>query len=262
MPYSERDYVGGYSNYTFFPVAVRWLLISNITLFVIYYLARTGGAVDLFNPFALVPADVVGRFSIWQFVTYMFLHDPWGFQHILFNMLMLWMFGADLERSWGTREFLKYYFLCGVGAGLCVVVANWIFAENLHTRTIGASGAIYGLLLAFGMLFPDRQILFSFLFPIKAKYFVMILGGIAFLSSLNASGSSVSHVAHLGGMLFGYGYLRSKRGARRQIGKKAPSAGWIATARSWYKEYRLRRARRKFEVYMRKRQSDHDHTIH
>ena len=142
------------------------------------------------------------------------------------------------------------------------MLANWILSESLQTRTIGASGAIYGLLLAFGMLFPDRQILFSFLFPIKAKYFVMILGGIAFLSSLNASGSSVSHVAHLGGMVFGFGYLRSRKSAGRRPARKSASAGWLRTAQSWYKEYRLRRAKRKFEVYMRKRQSDHDHTVH
>src|SRR5207244_9281421 len=113
-----------------------------------------------------------------QLFTYMFLHDPGGFGHILFNMLALWMFGADLERHWGTRKFLKFYFLCGIGAGLCVVVGNYLFGNPL-TRTIGASGAIYGLLMAFGVLWPDRTVLFSFLFPIKAKYFVMIIGGIA-----------------------------------------------------------------------------------
>lgn len=259
MAYSERPYASGYSNFTFFPVAVKWLLIVNIGLFVLYYLSVLGGFHELFAPFGLVPADAAGRLWIWQLVTYMFLHDPLGFQHILFNMLTLWMFGADLERSWGTREFLKYYFLCGVGAGVCVVIANLLFSDNLHSRTIGASGAIYGLLLAFGMLWPDRQVLFSFLFPIKAKYFVMIMGGIAFLSSLGTGGGNVSHVAHLGGMLFGYGYLK-RRVLRRPRRRTGP--GYLESARFWYRDYKLRRAKRKFEVYLRKRQSDQDPFLH
>ena len=111
---------------------------------------------DLFHWFGLVPQAVVEVFAVWQLVTYMFLHDPRGFGHILFNMLTLWMFGKDLEATWGTRRFLKFYFVCGVGAGICVVIGNSLFG-TMATRTIGASGAIFGLLLAFGMLFPDRR---------------------------------------------------------------------------------------------------------
>ena len=158
------------------------------------------------------------------------------------------MFGADLERGWGTKRFLQYYFLCGIGAGICVVIANAMFG-NMNSRTIGASGAIYGLLLAFGVLYPDRTVLFSFLFPIKAKYFVMILGAIAFLSSLSASDNGVSHVAHLGGMVFGYIYLRSK---------KMNNVDLWGSAQYMYKEWKLRRAKRKFQVYMRKKQDGPD----
>ncbi|MEN6604580.1 MAG: rhomboid family intramembrane serine protease, partial [Bryobacteraceae bacterium] len=161
--------------------------------------------------------------------------------HILFNMLTLWMFGVDLERDWGTRRFLRYYFLCGIGAGVCVVVANWI-AGSLGARTIGSSGAIYGLLLAFGMLYPDRMVLFSFLFPIKAKYFVMILGAIDFLSSIGASKGGVSHVAHLGGLLVGYIYLRHGRYSLD------PVAGLIRA----YEAYKFRSAKRRFQRYMHK----------
>ncbi len=100
-----------------------------------------------------------------------------GITHLLFNMLTLWMFGVQLERDWGTRRFLKYYFLCGMGAGLCDVALNAALG-NWGTRTIGASGAIFGLLLAFGVLYPNQTVLMNFLFPIKAKYLVMIYGAI------------------------------------------------------------------------------------
>jgi membrane associated rhomboid family serine protease len=166
------------------------------------------------------------------------------------------MFGADLERSWGTRRFLKYYFICGIGAGLCVVATNAAFGM-LETPTIGASGAIYGVLLAFGMLFPDSMVLLGFVFPIKAKYFVMIIGAITFLSSLAAPGSQVSHIAHLGGMLVGYVYLKATLGRRR-----SRSVGPMEALRQAYRDWKHARARRKFEVYLRKRDSDRDRWVH
>lgn len=258
MSFSERPYTKSYVG-SFFPQGVKWLLISNIALFVLYFLTVGTALAEVWDPLGLIPRDVLKNFYVWQLATYMFLHDPFGFTHILFNMLMLWMFGMDLERDWGTRFFLKYYFLCGVGAAICVVVANLLFSPTLASRTIGASGAIYGLLLAFGMLYPDRQILFSFLFPIKAKYFVMILGGIAFLMTIRESGGGVSHVAHLGGMVFGYFYLQSLRAARR--GRRA-TVNVAGSMRQWYAEYKRQRARKKFEVYMRKRQSDRDPFVH
>jgi len=234
------------------PPGVKWLLITNIVLFVLYFLAVRAGLGELFAPFGLVPRMVLSGYGIYQLVTYMFLHSPWGFGHILFNMLALWMFGCDLERTWGTRRFLHYYFLCGIGAGLCAVAGNWLYG-TLDTRTIGASGAIYGVLLAFGMLFPDATVLFSFLIPIKAKYFVMIIGAIAFLSSLGATGSGVSHVAHLGGMVFGYLYLKSRY---QQV-------DLLGAARRWYHQWKMRRARRRFEVYLRKHSgSDHMRGLH
>lgn len=255
-----------YRNYTLpqrpsghFPEGVKWLLIANISLFVLYYFSVITGVGGYWEPFGLVPGDVVRSLAVWQLVTYMFLHDPFGFSHILFNMLALWMFGADLERTWGRQNFLKYYFLCGIGAGVCVVVANLLFSSNLNTRTIGASGAIYGLLFAFGYLYPDREILFSFLFPMKAKYFVMIVGAIAFLSSIGGSGGGVSHVAHLGGMLIGYLYLRRAKSSRRPAYARASTAD---TLRAKYKEWKVQRARRKFEVYMRKREQDRDRFVH
>lgn len=252
MAYSNRPLSRRFSLSGHFTSGVQILLISNILLFVVYYFSVLFGYDWVFHPFGLIPADVIGHFAIWQLVTYMFLHDPLGFSHILFNMLTLWMFGRTLEQSWGTRRFLNFYFLCGIGAGVCVVLANLIFGGNMNARTIGASGAIYGLLLAFGMLFPNMEVLFFFLFPIKAKYFVMILGAIAFMSSFGASGSGVSHVAHLGGMIFGYAYLRSAKSGLNVSGSLS----------DWWREYKLQRARKKFQVYLKKRDSDHDRWVH
>ena len=255
MRYSVRQRSVGFMNSGFVPPGIKWLLITNIAVFVTYFLVMhtvvTHPSGDPFRYFGLIPRMVLQVFGIYQLFTYMFLHDPWGFWHILFNMLMLWMFGSDLERTWGTRRFLQYYFLCGVGAGISVVIGNAIFG-TLDTRTIGASGAIYGVLLAFGLMFPNVTVLFSFLFPIKAKYFVMILGGIAFLSTLGASGGGVSHVAHLGGMVFGYLFLRS--GFSR--------VDLIAPIRKQYEDWKIQRARRKFKVYLQKKESDRDNWIH
>ena len=239
MPGDYRFRSSGYSWAHFFPVAVKWLLISNTAIFVLVFFMPRDTQELVLRSFALSPRAVLGQFAVWQLVTYMFLHG--GIGHILFNMLTFWMFGMDLERDWGTRRFLKYYFLCGIGAGICDVAAN-AAAGNFNTHTIGSSGAIYGVLLAFGVLYPDRIVLMSFLFPIKAKYFVMIMGAIAFMNSAGGINSGVSNVAHLGGMLFGYAYLRG-----RFLHLDA------AKLFRRYQEWKLERAKKKFQVYMRKR---------
>lgn len=232
-----------------FPPGVKWLLIVNVAVFLVQFFGGVFAGRDPLRVwFGLAPRQVLGQAYLWQLVTYLFLHG--GLMHILFNMFTLWMFGADLERGWGTRAFLRYYFLCGVGAGVCVLAANMAVGD-LYTRTIGSSGAIYGLLMAYGLLYPDRTVLFSFLFPIKAKYFVMIIGAIAFLGSFGAAGSGVSHVAHLGGMLFGYVYLKARLPRRRLTGRS-----WMAAVRACYRDWKIRRARRKFEVYLRKHDRD------
>jgi membrane associated rhomboid family serine protease len=247
MPYAQYRPAGYYTSRM--PPAVKWLLISNTTVFVIQFFSVNLARRDPFILLALAPWQVLERGYLWQLVSYLFLHG--GLTHILFNMFTLWMFGVELERDWGTRAFLKYYFLCGVGAGLCVIAANVLWGDP-YTRTLGSSGAIYGLLLAYGLLYPDRTVLFSFLFPIKAKYFVLIIGAIAFLGSFGAAGSGISHVAHLGGMLFGYALLKSRRPARRPRSR----AGLAARLREAWKRWKIRRARRKFEVYLRKQGRD------
>jgi len=200
--------------------------------------------------FGLTPADVLYKGHIWQLGTYIFLHDPRSIMHILFNMLGLWMFGSDLEQIWGTRQFTKFFFICGIGAGILLVLLS-LLAGGDNRTTIGASGSIYGVLLAFGLLFPDR-IIYWIIFPIPARYFVMIMGGIAFFSSISASGSGVAHVAHLGGMLCGFVYLKS-RGALRGRGGST-----FRGLRSLYDTWRRNRLRRKFDVYYNQRHNDDD----
>ena len=167
--------------YGYFPPGVKWLLIVNVAMFLLWYLG--GAPVQLFMKTALglYPLALLHEYYIWQPFTYLFVHGSIG--HLLFNMLALWMFGTPLEQDWGTRQFLKYYFLCGIGAGLCDISVNVVFG-HWDIPTIGASGALYGLLLAFGVLYPETRVLMNFLFPIKAKYLVIIYGAIALLSSV------------------------------------------------------------------------------
>jgi membrane associated rhomboid family serine protease len=226
-----------------FPKGVKWLLISNVAIFVIGFFA---GLLRLDRPLAylaLIPVDVVKYFSIWQLVTYAFLHG--GFGHIIWNMLALWMFGADIERIWGTRRFVQFYFFCAVGAGLCVVFLNYVLPwGNPRIPTIGSSGAIFGILMVYAILFSDREILWGFLIPIKVKYFVMIIGAVAFLSSFGVN-TGVSNFAHLGGLLFGYLYM------------KTPNIQFdpVAPIRRQYRDWKLQRAKKKFQVYLRKQGS-------
>jgi membrane associated rhomboid family serine protease len=171
-------------------------------------------------------------------------------------MLALWLFGAEMERLWGTSKFLRFYFICGICAALTVVACAYIFGGT-EIRTVGSSGAIYGLLMAYGLVFPEQTILFSFLIPIKSKYFVMIIGAIVFLQSYmvtlgGSRGSSIAVLAHLGGLLTGYLLLRGRR-LRSQL---------VHPLDVSYKEWKLRRARKKFEVYLRKNNSDRDRRVH
>jgi membrane associated rhomboid family serine protease len=220
---------------SYFPTGVKWLIISNVAIFVaiILFGRWIGNDVILLD---LVPVTVVFHFTLWQLVTYLFIHS--SITHLIFNMLALWMFGVPLEQTWGTRGFLKYYFLCGIGAGLCDVALH-AAVGNWGTRTVGASGAIYGLLMAFGVLFPNQTVLMGFLFPIKAKYMVMIYGAVELVLAFGVN-DGVSNIAHLGGMLFGYVYLQGRL-------PRMNLPDW----RGAYRQWKLRRAKKKFQVYMR-----------
>jgi membrane associated rhomboid family serine protease len=225
--------------------AIKLLIIINVVAF----LASLAVPV-LVVEFALIPRAVVEQFALYQLVTYMFLHG--GFGHLLVNMLGLWMFGTELERTWGTRFFTKYYFVTGVGAALLTVVwglSGLPFAESIYySAVVGASGAIYGVLLAYAMYFPHRSIYMYFVFPVQARYFVMIVGAITFLSSMGAGGTGVAHTAHLGGLLVGYVYLKTLRKHPLQELKYR----WL--------RWKMMRARSRFDVYSggRTRRDDDD----
>ncbi len=214
--------------------AVRALLYANIGVY-LASLIFPGIVVWL----GLVPQFVVERGFVWQLATYMFVHAPWP-THVLFNMLTLWMFGVELERMWGTKFFAKFYAITGIGAGVISVLLSLVPWAPLHAmygvNIIGASGAIYGILLAFALYYPNRPILMFFFFPIPAKYFVAILGAIAFITSMQ-SNSGVAAATHLAGLLVAYVYLQGGRG------------GLIAEIKYRYLKWKMNRLRRKFDVY-------------
>ena len=209
------------------PTMTKNLLIVNILAFIATWVFQMRG-VDLTAALGL-HFFMASDFHVYQFLTYMFLHG--GFTHILFNMFALWMFGSVIERVWGPKKFLFYYIVCGVGAGLIQELVQYADYSiqglaayqyvstggvqmttdsyiNLWT-TIGASGAVYGILLAFGMIFPEERIfIFPLPIPIKAKWLVMLYAGIELYSAMNTTGDNVAHLAHLGGMLFGFFMIR------------------------------------------------------
>ncbi|MBN2542616.1 rhomboid family intramembrane serine protease [bacterium] len=174
--------------------AVKVLIGANFVFFLMQLLFPA----NIIQYLILVPEMAFKKLYLWQFVTYMFLHG--GFFHIFFNMFALWMFGSAMENTWGTRKFLQYYFVTGIGAGIVWAIFN-------SSPTIGASGAIYGLLLAYGITYPDRYVYLYFMIPLKAKYFVIIFGALEFISSFGAR-DGIAHLAHLSGMVIGFIYLK------------------------------------------------------
>lgn len=190
------DYTSGFGH-SGTPKGVKGLIAVNVALFFLLF-----AGFNLIPLFGLTPLLVKKGF-LWQFVTYLFLHS--GFFHILFNMFTLWMFGKEIEREWGTGEFIKYYFLTGIGAGLF----TFVLSINSTIPTIGASGAIFGILMAYALMFPDNLIYVYFLFPIKAKYLVIFFAIIELVASFRYTPDGIGHFAHLGGMVVGYIYLKS-----------------------------------------------------
>ena len=194
MNYQSPQYSPN-TQFSIFPPAVKHLLIINALAF--FALSTPVIQEYLFYYGALFPIGS-GQVHIWQLVTYMFLHASFG--HIFFNLFALWMFGQAIENFWGTERFVIYYFLTGIGAALLHMLIGAGGAP-----TLGASGAVYGILLAFGMMFPERQIMLLFPpIPMKAKYFVAIFGVIELISGITRTNSGVAHFAHLGGMLVGF----------------------------------------------------------
>ncbi|MYE07869.1 MAG: rhomboid family intramembrane serine protease [Oligoflexia bacterium] len=170
----------------------------------------------IYHLFGFVPSAIDNYFFIWQFFTYMFIHSA-GLFHILFNMMVLWMFGSELEQLWGKKFFLTYYIICGVGSAIVYFVGvklYFIFSgvgAVMDTPVVGASGAIFGLLLAYGWIFGDRLVLFMFVFPMKARTFTILIAAVELMTILQSGfGTPVANLAHLGGLLSGFLFLRFK----------------------------------------------------
>ena len=181
-----------------FTDAIKILIIINVGMYLLQII--TVLQLDMIRIFGL-SAETIWPL-IWQPITYMFMHG--GVWHVAINMFVLWMFGTELETIWGKNEFLKYYFVTGIGSGIIWLLFN---IGGSNAILIGASGAIYGILMAYGLMFPNRIVYVYFLFPVKVKWFVIFIGAIAFFSSMG-TGSNISHLTHLSGMLIGYLYLR------------------------------------------------------
>ncbi len=243
-----------------FTKAVKWLVIVNAAVFLLTTLLQSfthGFGNVFFYVLSLVPYWVMHG-ALWQVVTYSFLHV--GLFHILFNMLALWMFGAQLEMDWGFKKFLEFYFFCVIGAALATIAVSYsgLGGVTPATNTVGASGGVLGLLMAFGLLYGDQEImLFPIPLSIRAKYFVAGLVFIELISAINAAGPSrgqdIAYVAHLGGLLFGFLYVKflPRRGAAFGVSER-----YFGVRNSYYR-WKRKRAARKFEVYMRK----HDRTV-
>jgi membrane associated rhomboid family serine protease len=254
MGMADRSYGNSGSRFQFggggpLTPGIKLLLISMVSVFALEYVValefRQQGSAWIFSWFGLIPYAVVRGLRIWQPFTYLFLHD--GLMHILVNMLVLWMFGRILEPVWGKRRFLNYFFICGIGAGLINVVAGtlpmaWGRAPSI-VPTVGASGAIYGILIACAILFPDRKVwLIPLPITLSMRWYVAIMAGIELYSEFGSGGDNVSHISHLGGMLIGYIYLR--RGS------------FFSGARNTVSDWKRKRNMRKFQVYMRDRRND------
>jgi membrane associated rhomboid family serine protease len=214
--------------------AIKALIYANVGIFIAQQIFP-----EITTYGGLLPLAVLRYGWIWQLVTYLFLHaDP---VHLLLNMLTLWMFGVELERLWGTQAFVRYYFVCGIGAALSTLVVSLLpfdFAMLVYNvPTVGASGAIYGLLLAYGVIFKDRPILMWFLFPVPARWFVIITGALVLWSSITDPTGGTAHLAHLGGMLFGYVYL-----------KWGPRGPWLDLKYRWTR-WKYNRQRRRFDLH-------------
>jgi len=240
-----------------FTKAVTWLLGINTAIFLLQGLLSLF-RLDIVNDyighyFALIPVDVVHGW-IWQLVTYSVLHlTIW---HLLGNMIGLWMFGAAIEGAWGTRRFLELYWVGVVGAALTTVALSYSHLLGDPARpTIGASGGVFAILIAFGMLFGDNEImLIPFPFTMKAKYFVGILIVVT-LAFAMSGGGQVAYVAHLGGLFFGWLYTR--RGPKPALVNVGFAERYYGMRNSYYR-WKRRRAAKKFEVYM----SKHDRQVH
>jgi membrane associated rhomboid family serine protease len=245
MAIGSRSYARPYASGGGLPLGIKALLIVNTALFLLAFFLR-GPLAAVLPYLVLSPAAVVRSFQLWQLGTYQFLH--FNVLNFVFNMLALWMFGRELEGSWGTDRFLRFYFLCGAGAGVFVIALGYLFGAE-GGAVAGSNGAIYGILAASAALWPERDVLFFF-FPMKMKWFVLLIAAVDFFLSYG----SILYIALLTGLLIGYAYVKMPTGRRSQFDP-------MASMQAAYRQWKLQRAKRKFQVYLRKNGSDRDRHI-
>jgi membrane associated rhomboid family serine protease len=188
---------------------VAWLILINVVIFIIQ---QVRGDLMIYY-FSLIPSFVTHRLFLWQIFTHMFLHG--NFLHLFFNMFSLFLFGSALEQLWGPKKFLTYYIVSGLGGGLL----HYLININSVIPSIGASGAVYGVLLAYGMTFPETILYLNFFFPVKAKYAVIIFGVMELFFGITNTRSGIAHFAHLGGLLTGFIYLKFEHKIYRELSK-------------------------------------------
>jgi len=252
MPRPTYPYRPPTSSFSFGPgplsTALKALIGVNVAMFLL-----TTFVPSLQVQLGLVPMRVVRELRVYQLVTYMFIHA--GLLHIVFNMLALWMFGTELERMWGPRFFVKFYFISGIGAGAITVLLSLLpfgpLSQLYGSDIVGASGAIFGLLLAYGLYFPDRRIYMYLLFPIPARIFVLIIGAITLFLSLSESGG-IANATHLSGLLVAFVYLK---GARLKLNP------W-AEVKYRYIKWKINRVRKKFDVYSGGKNDEWNRRVH
>ncbi len=242
-----------------FPPFTQWvkrIIIACVAIYLLQVvLARIVPPLAAYlNYAALIPALVVHYGMVWQFITYSFLHGSPG--HLLVNMLMLWMFGAQEEQDWGSKRFLEFYLFCVAGAALITIAVAYspLPGVSPETITIGASGGVYGILIAFGMLYGDQEIfMFPLPFMMKAKYMVAIMIFLVIIATFQPSQAGIANFAHLGGLLFGFLYIKFLPRKGLLLGFSERYFG----VRNAYYRWKRRRAARKFEVYMKQ----HDRNV-
>jgi membrane associated rhomboid family serine protease len=241
--YATNTYLGsfGQGGWRGMPPAVKGLLIANVVIYLLQLVTQR----TLVVMFGLIPAAVIRNFEIWRLATYMFLHG--GLLHILINMFILWMFGVTIEQTWGTKRFLFYYFMTGIAGG----IFSTAFQPSSMVPTIGASGAIYGLLAAYAVMFPNQIMYLYFIIPMKVKYAVLLFVGLEFVASLGSTPDGIGHLAHLGGAVVGFIYL--KLDWRLRIwGRKLSPLRFIDGLRYRTKSRKLEQNRRQAEDVMKR----------
>lgn len=232
---------------------VKKIMIINGSIFLVQQFVGIFMPGFIENIFGLSHKGLFYEFKLWQPFTYMFLHGGW--LHIIFNLIALWMFAGDLEQRWGSKAFLRYYIYSGLGAGVFIAFMNFIVYSRFGYLpiTIGASGAIYGILLAYGMTWPNREVLLYFVFPVKIKYLIIGFGIMEFfgtISSAVGAGGNISHIGHLGGLITGYIYLMYYRNTGKSVAGESKQASNINMINEFLKKERLKRKQQEIDRRM------------